>query len=87
MQFLVQMNHGGFKCTLCGKVANYRGNMKRHMVLKHTKPTNDVCKYCGKMFRLKFYLNRHIRNRECLSGMLFDAPNADASSSSANHNA
>ena len=64
------------KCTLCGKVCKKRSNMKRHMILSHTVPTNDCCKYCGKVFKHKYYLDSHIRSRECLSTMLFDPNNA-----------
>ena len=78
MQFLVRFSKG-FKCTLCGKVAEYRANMRRHMILIHTTPTNDSCKYCGKVFKHTYYLEQHIRNRECLKGMLFDPHAASAS--------
>ena len=64
----------GVKCTLCGKFTKSLYNGRRHMILKHTKPTNDVCKYCSKVFKHKYYLDEHIRSRECLSTMLFDAP-------------
>ena len=73
MSFLVQCG-SGFKCTLCGKYTTQKANAQRHMVLVHTKPTNDVCKYCSKVFKHKYYLDKHIRLRECLSNMLFDAP-------------
>ena len=56
-----------FKCLLCGRVGKKRSNMKRHMILSHTRPTNDCCKYCGKVFKHKYYLDSHIRSRECLS--------------------
>ena len=35
------------------------------MILKHTKPTVNICKYCSRNFDKKFYLQRHIRNNEC----------------------
>ena len=78
MQFLVSAydinGASGMKCTLCGKFGIFKHNMRRHMILKHTKPTVNVCKYCRRNFDKKFYLERHIRNRECLSDKLFDAP-------------
>ncbi len=77
MSFLQSSVYNGethYKCTLCGKASKIRCNMRRHMTLVHTKPTNDVCKYCSKVFKHKYYLKEHIRSRECLSNVLFDAP-------------
>ena len=86
MQFLVEFRRVGvevgdfnkpsFKCTLCGNISPSKWNMQRHMVLVHTKPTNDVCQYCTKVFKHKYYLDEHIRSRECLSKMLFTAPSS-----------
>jgi len=73
MSYLVYTG-SGYKCTLCGKITAQKHNGRRHMILKHTKPTNDVCKYCSKVFKHKYYLDEHIRSRECLSQLLFDAP-------------
>ena len=53
------------KCTLCGKFSRHKGTMRRHVTLVHTKPTNDVCKYCKKVFKRTYYLDKHIRAREC----------------------
>ena len=78
MQFLVDgfdVNGAAVvKCQLCGKYSKQKVNMRRHMILIHTKPTNDMCKYCQKVFKHKYYLDRHIRSKECLSKMLFNAP-------------
>ena len=78
MQFLVNAyadtGENVMKCTLCGKFSKQRSNMRRHMILMHTKPTTNVCKYCQKQFKHKYYLQEHIRSRVCLSRMLFDAP-------------
>ena len=82
MQFLVELrgadNKPSFKCTLCGKISRSKWNMQRHMTLIHTKPTNDVCQYCSRIFKHKYYLDEHIRTRECLSKMLFDAPSGSS---------
>ena len=80
MQFLVSEYAGDtgeavMRCTLCGKFSKQRSNMRRHMILMHTKPTNNVCKYCQKPFKHKYYLQEHLRSRVCLSKMLFDSPN------------
>ena len=52
-----------FKCELCGKVSKNKHNMKRHMKLMHTTPTNNVCQYCSKVFPNSYNLNRHIKSR------------------------
>ena len=43
MQFLVEAygsnGESGLKCTICGKFGRFKHNLKRHMILKHTKPT------------------------------------------------
>ena len=79
MQFLVSEYAGDtgeavMRCTLCGKFSKQRSNMRRHMILMHTKPTNNLCKYCHKPFKHKYYLQEHLRSRVCLSKMLFDSP-------------
>ena len=78
MQFLVKdftdTGEVFMKCTLCGKFSRERSNMRRHMILMHTKPTRNVCKYCQKQFKHKYYLQEHLRSRVCLAKMLFDAP-------------
>ena len=78
MQFLVDVidkpsGAAVVKCELCGKFSKQRVNMRRHMILIHTKPTNDICKFCQKVFKHKYYLDRHLRRKECLSNMMFDA--------------
>ena len=78
MQFMVALDGPDsrpiFKCTLCNNLSRFKWSMERHMVLKHTEPTNDVCQYCSKVFKHKYYLDLHIRARECLSKMMFRAP-------------
>ena len=46
-------NEVHFKCNLCGKCASNKSNMRKHMLVMHTKPTNRPCPYCPKMFRNK----------------------------------
>ena len=75
MQFLVAVPGSGVhKCTLCGKISKSKWSMQRHMILIHTQPTNDVCKYCQKVFKHKYYLDLHIRSKECLANKYFKDP-------------
>lgn len=54
-------NEVHFKCNLCGKCASNKSNMRKHMLVMHTKPTNRPCPYCPKMFRNKYYLRYHVK--------------------------
>ena len=55
-----------FKCTLCNKQANDRSNMRRHMIVQHAKPINKPCPFkCGKIFKHKFTLAKHITTKQC----------------------
>ena len=78
MQFMVSYRGPDsklqYKCSLCNMISKSSWNMKRHMILKHTEPTNDACQYCSKVFKHKHYLDEHIRSKVCLSKMLFQAP-------------
>merc|ERR1719266_759572 len=38
-----------FQCTLCNKTSGYKGNLQRHMVIKHTKSSSYSCQYCQKV--------------------------------------
>ena len=62
------------KCELCGKFSKQKHNMRRHMILMHSKPTTNVCQYCSKIFKQPYNLNRHIKSRKCMSKMLYDRP-------------
>ena len=57
-----------FKCALCEKESNDRSNMRRHMITQHTKPINQPCpfKKCGKIFKSKWCLQKHISTKQCL---------------------
>lgn len=66
MAYLTPVNLRGsgkrlWKCELCQKMTNDQGNMKRHMVLKHAKPSNEVCSNCLRVFANKYYLRSHLR--------------------------
>lgn len=65
LQQIVVNAEKSFKCLLCGKLNRTKWNAKRHMILLHTRPTNDVCPHCSKVFKHKYYLDEHIRSREC----------------------
>ena len=61
-----------YQCGLCSQTALFKGNLKRHLILKHAKPSVDICQYCGKKFKNKLYKDYHLRNKTCLRDVLFD---------------
>ena len=61
-----------FQCTLCNKTSGYKGNLQRHMVIKHTKSSSYSCQYCQKVFANKFYLSNHISTKTCMRNIMFD---------------
>ena len=62
-----------FQCTLCNMTTQFGNSMKRHMVIKHTKPSSHSCQYCQKVFTNKFYLNNHLASKTCMRNIMFDA--------------
>lgn len=52
---------GGFQCGLCGKITKDRSNMRRHMVIRHSEPTNEHCLACDRVFTYRYYLLKHLR--------------------------
>ena len=61
-----------YQCGLCSQTALFKGNLKRHLILKHARPAVDICQYCGKEFKNKLYKDYHLRNKTCLKDVLFD---------------
>ena len=61
-----------FQCTLCNMTTQFGNSMKRHMVIKHTKPSSHSCQYCQKVFTNKFYLNNHLASKTCMRNIMFD---------------
>lgn len=50
-----------YRCSLCGKFAVNKSNMRKHMLVMHVRPTHQPCPYCTKVFRNKYYLNYHVK--------------------------
>jgi len=49
------------KCTLCGKVGNDRGNLRKHVENIHFPGSFSYsCKYCAETFTTRNNLNMHI---------------------------
>ena len=49
------------KCTVCGKLGNDRGNLRKHVESKHFPGTFSYpCKNCQEVFDTKTKLNNHI---------------------------
>lgn len=56
-----------FHCDICRKMTPHHRNMKRHMILKHAKPTNVTCEFCSRVFRQHYHLQKHLRLKQCCS--------------------
>lgn len=61
-----------YRCKLCGKVSAHAFSLRRHMIIKHSKPTIHTCQYCNKQFQNQFALRNHIYQKICLKNMRFD---------------
>ena len=61
-----------YQCTLCKMQTKHNFSMQRHMVIKHTRPSNHLCQYCQATFPNKFYLIKHISDRICMKNVMFD---------------
>jgi len=52
---------GRWKCLICSKVTQHRGNLRQHFVSNHfTVETNLPCQYCGRNFKNENSLNSHV---------------------------
>ncbi|XP_078695869.1 uncharacterized protein LOC144924505 [Branchiostoma floridae x Branchiostoma belcheri] len=52
-------------CEICGAEACNKYNLARHMRTKHSDSRNYTCA-CGKSFKLRHHMTRHIMNRSCV---------------------
>ena len=50
-----------YKCTLCGKVVDHKGNLRRHIICKHTSSQAE-CPYCHRTYKTTISLQSHLRN-------------------------
>ena len=66
-----------YQCKLCDMVTKFSQSINRHMVIKHTKPseTGFNCPYCQRNFSNKYYLTNHTASRTCMKNMnlMFDS--------------
>ena len=63
-----------FNCMLCGKISKDNSNLRRHMIVMHSRPTNHPCNYCNEVFKNSYALRRHQRETCPMRNMPFDAP-------------
>ena len=57
-EFLVKMDSGNFKCTICGKEGNRSRNVKNH-IETHMEGLSFPCGSCEKSFRSRIGLYNH----------------------------
>ncbi|XP_043482652.1 zinc finger protein 248-like isoform X8 [Leptopilina heterotoma] len=55
------LRSGDFSCTLCGVKCTRIEALSAHLIRKHTKQCEYLCKECGKPFKLRGDLTTHIR--------------------------
>ena len=77
MQFLEMRvkpedNSKYYRCKLCGKCSLHAFSLRRHMIIKHSKPVIHTCQFCSKQFPNQFALQNHIYQKTCLKNMVFD---------------
>lgn len=51
-----------FKCQICGKVANTKGDLKRHVDAVHSKMKKFECDLCGRKVYLKHEMILHLKH-------------------------
>lgn len=55
------LRSGDFSCTLCGVKCTRIEALSAHLIRKHTKQCEYLCKECGKQFKLRGDLTTHTR--------------------------
>merc|ERR1712204_100605 len=53
-------NQGLWSCTICGKSDTYKSHMKNHIEAKHIEGASHLCGQCGKLFRSRNSLAKHL---------------------------
>ena len=61
-----------YRCAICGNTSYHKISIKRHLIIKHAKPSVHQCQYCKKQFPNKFYLTNHLSEKKCLQNVKFD---------------
>jgi uncharacterized Zn-finger protein len=61
-----------YRCKLCGKISAHSFSLRRHLIIKHSKPTIHTCQFCSKQFQNQYSLQNHIYQKVCLKNMRFD---------------
>ena len=59
--YISRTANGFYQCGLCGKESRDGSNMRRHMMIRHSEPTNEECGNCHRIFPNRFYLSRHLK--------------------------
>lgn len=57
---LGQRDRGHWVCKLCNYTSKQISNMKRHVILKHTKKEHLPCPGCNKVLNNKQHFNDHL---------------------------
>lgn len=53
------------RCRPCGKTSTKCCDLKRHILSKHAKPTNEICPTCKRTYKNKPSLQAHISSKKC----------------------
>ena len=53
------------RCRPCGKTSTKCCDLKRHILSKHAKPTNEICPTCHRTYKNKPSLQAHISSKKC----------------------
>lgn len=64
VHFLSHSNKKSFKCELCKAKFKTGGNLKQHKLIVHKHKIKFECLECGKGFKKKSMLNRHLRSHQ-----------------------
>jgi len=56
---MVEKVNGEWKCSVCGKIAMTKQNLRGHIEYNHTEGLPNVCNFCGKEFKSRRGLHAH----------------------------
>jgi hypothetical protein len=60
-----------FTCECCAFSFKYRAELVQHQQSQHSDECNEECRACGKKFKNKRKLRRHVRNMHETSAVVF----------------